>query len=314
MDEWVGKRLQELEDDGLADSTFVFFFSDHGVGLPRGKRSPYDLGTRVPLLVRFPVGAEERRAGTVEERVVSFVDFGPTVLSLARVAPDERLDGVAFLGSHARVGGGFAFAHADRFDGVYDRARSVSDGRFRYVRNLDTDIPHLVPNAYRENLEMMADLLVLQENGPERQEQWQVSSRNRSAEELYNSRLDPWEVQNLVKAPEHAEVLARLRGALDEWIEDTGDLGLVLPELRMVEEHLWPAGVQPSTAAPTLQVEDGRVTLACDTEGASIGYRLSDGGPWTVYSGPFEVEGIHPLEVVAHRIGFKPAQERFERP
>ena len=158
MDRWVGERLAELEQAGLADTTVVLFFSDHGVGLPRGKRSPYDLGTRVPLLVRMPDG---QAAGTVDERVVSFVDFGPTVLSLAGIVPDERLDGVAFLGPHARPGTGHAFAHADRFDSVYDHARSVSDGRFRYVRNLATDLPHLIPNAYRESLPMMRDLYAL---------------------------------------------------------------------------------------------------------------------------------------------------------
>ena len=79
MDGWVGKKVAELERAGLLESTIVMFYSDHGVGLPRGKRSCYDTGTRVPLLVRFPDGA---RAGEVEDRVVQFVDFGPTVLSL----------------------------------------------------------------------------------------------------------------------------------------------------------------------------------------------------------------------------------------
>ena len=122
MDAWVGGKLRELENAGLLDSTIVFFYSDHGVGLPRGKRSCYDTGTRVPLLVRFPDG---RRAGKTDERVVSFVDFGPTVLSLCGVRPDARLDGVPFLGRFRRKGTGYAFAHADRFDAVYDRQRGV---------------------------------------------------------------------------------------------------------------------------------------------------------------------------------------------
>ena len=128
MDAWVGRRLDELEEAGLADSTVVFFFSDHGVGLPRGKRSPYDLGTRVPLLVRHPDGA---RAGESEPRVVSFVDFGPSVLSLAGVEPDARLDGVPFLGPHAREGTGYAFTPCRPVrQRVRPRARSATDGRF----------------------------------------------------------------------------------------------------------------------------------------------------------------------------------------
>jgi len=311
MDAWVGQRLAELDEAGLADSTVVFFFSDHGVGLPRGKRSPYDLGTRVPLLVRHPDGTG---AGSVEERVVSFVDLGPSVLSLAGIEPDARLDGIPFLGAHARPGRGLAFAHADRFDSVYDRARSVSDGRFRYVRNLAPELPHLLANAYRDKLPMMRDLYALRESGPERPEQWQVASRRRPSEELYDSRSDPWEVHDLAGDPGHAAELARLRSALDTWIEHTGDLGLVLPESRMVAEHLWPDGIQPTTAAPTLRLEDGRVTLASETPGASLGYRTEEDAPWTVYAGPFAAAGVQRFEVLSHRIGFEPATRWLEVP
>jgi N-sulfoglucosamine sulfohydrolase len=308
MDAWVGKHLDELEQAGLADSTVVFFFSDHGVGLPRGKRSPYDLGTRVPLLVRYPKGEQ---AGTSVNRVVSFVDFGPSVLSLANIAADERLDGRAFLGPHARAGGGLAYAHADRFDSVYDRARSVSDGRYRYVRNLDTRLPHLIPNVYRENLLMMRDLYALRKAGAQRPEQWQVASSERPPEELYDSQSDPWELHNLIDDAAQAAVLARLRKALDEWISATGDLGLVLPERRMLEQHLWPQGVQPATAAPSLSVQAGQVTLACETSGASLGYRLEEGQAWTVYTGPFAFAGALELEVMAHRIGFQPVERKL---
>lgn len=325
MDAWVGARLAELDAAGLADSTFVFFYSDHGVGLPRGKRSPYDLGTRVPLLVRTSDAgsAADQATGTVDDRVVSFVDFGPTVLSLAGIEPDARLDGVPFLGAHARDGLGLAFAHADRFDEVYDRARSVTDGRFRYVRNLLTDIPHVIPNAYRERIPMTKDLrnwphMVLLSSEIDAQvapELWQTVSKSRPAEELYDSSSDPWEVVNLVTVAEHAATLSRLRAALDDWIESTGDLGLVLPEKAMVAEHLWPDGVQPVTAMPTWNITQigGRIELRCETEGASLGYRYGSQGAWTVYTEPFEREESEaPLQVVAHRIGFVPARAVVE--
>jgi len=98
MDAWVGERLDELKEAGLLQNTIVMFFSDHGVGLPRGKRSCFDTGTRVPLIVRYPDG---QQAGDRETRVVSFVDFGPSVLSLAGIEPDLRLDGTPFLGRFA---------------------------------------------------------------------------------------------------------------------------------------------------------------------------------------------------------------------
>ena len=180
MDAWVGDRIEELEQDGLLDTTVVMFFSDQGVGLPRGKRSCFDTGLRVPLIVRHPTA---EFAGGRDGRVVSFVDFGPTVLSLAGIEPDRRLDGTAFLGRFATERSdyrrGHAYASADRFDEVYDRSRTVSDGRFRYTRHLMPDLPYLIRNAYRERLPMTDDLYELQKTGPQRPEQWQVAATKR---------------------------------------------------------------------------------------------------------------------------------------
>lgn len=319
LDVWVGERLNELDEAGLLEETVVFFYTDHGVGLPRGKRSVYDTGTRVPLVVRFPGG---REAGTTEERVVSFVDFGPTVLSLARVEPDARLDGVPFLGAYAREGKGLAFAHADRFDSVRELTRSVSDGRWRYVRNFRTDVPYLIPNAYRERLAMTADLYALRESGVRRPEQWQMAAKVRPMEELYDSAADPWEVHNLASDPAHLERLAGLRAELEAWIEDTGDLGFVLPETVLVREHLWPPyGVQPTTATPELLLEPAgetfRLSVSCATPGASIGYRWIDAEEepprrWELYPGPFELPATPgAVQVRAHRIGFAAASENL---
>ena len=74
MDAFVGQVLSELEEDGLLENTIVFFFSDHGDGLPRMKRWVYDSGLHVPLIVRWPDG---RGAGSVNEELISFIDFAP---------------------------------------------------------------------------------------------------------------------------------------------------------------------------------------------------------------------------------------------
>ncbi len=321
MDRWVGERIRELKDADLLDSTIVMFFSDHGVGLPRGKRSCFDTGLRVPLLVRFPDG---NAAGSRDGRVVSFVDFGPTVLSLAGIDPDRRLDGTPFLGRFARTRDdyrrGHAYANADRFDEIYDRTRSVSDGRYRYTRNFLPGIPYLIRNAYREQLPMMAELYALEETGPQRPEEWQLAAKQRPVEELYDSQADPWEVTNLIDAPEHRERIATLRDHLDAWIKDTGDLGFMLPETRLVKETIWPPdGRQPAT--PPAEIDERAVVrgdsmvyvvrLSCSDPGASIGYRLGTAkkysGPWQVYAGPFEVPANRRfIEVQTHRIGHLP--------
>jgi len=100
MDFQVGRILQELEEDGLLDSTIVFWYTDHGGPLPRQKRLLYDSGLRLPLIIRFP---NEWRAGEVDDRLISFVDFKPTILSLAGVEPPAYVDGQAFEGRYAHT-------------------------------------------------------------------------------------------------------------------------------------------------------------------------------------------------------------------
>jgi N-sulfoglucosamine sulfohydrolase len=325
MDQWVGERIRELESAELLDNTIVMFFSDHGVGLPRGKRSCFDTGLRVPLIVRFPDGS---LSGGREERVVSFVDFGPSVLSLAGIDPDQRLDGTPFLGRFARERNdyrrGHAYANADRFDETYDRTRSVSDGRYRYTRNFLPDIPFLIRCLFREQLPMMAELYALEQTGPQRAEQWQLAARRRPAEEFYDAAADPWEVNNLIDSAEHQDRIAALRERLDAWLNDTGDRGFVLPETRLVKEKIWPPdGRQPATPPTRIVVRQKShgdvpgtvVSLACGDPGASIGYRVagpgSFSGPWRVYVEPFEVSpDARAIEARSHRIGHLPMTTR----
>jgi arylsulfatase A-like enzyme len=311
FDRWVGDRLAELEQSGVLGETIVMLYSDHGVGLPRGKRSCYDTGTRVPLLVRF---GDAARKGEVEARVVQFVDFAPTVLSLCGIDPDVRLDGVPFLGRFARAGDGFAFAHADRFDAAYDQQRAVSDGRYRLVRNYRRDLPYLLANAYREQLPMTAELHALRGRADLPAAMWQMAATERPAEELYDSAADRWEVDNRIADRELADRAATLRAALDGWIAATSDLGLVQPERRMVEEELWHGAQQPTTPpAVDTQAPQGAghlVALACAEAGASIGYRLlpvDRDQRFAVYRGPMMLAAGQRLEVVTHRIGWRPS-------
>lgn len=306
-DAWVGTRLHELAEACLLENTIVMFFSDYGVDLPRGKRSCYDTRTRVPMLMRMPDGSG---AGTIEPRVVGFVDFAPTVPSCAGIQPDARLDGVPFAGKHAREGTGVAFRHADRFDTVYDSVRSVTDGRHRLVRNLRPELPHLLRNVYRERIPMTFDLYRLRGSAGAPAAAWQFVADGRPSEELYVSDDDPLEVVNRADDPDLAEVRRRLGTLLDAWIESTGDLGLVMPETEMVRTRLWPPdGIQPTTPAArierSLQAGQSPLSLYCEEPGASIAYRLVDAKSWTVYTAPFAAPATA-IEVLTHRIGHRP--------
>jgi arylsulfatase A-like enzyme len=302
MDAWVGERLAELEHDGLLDSTIIFFFSDHGVGLPRGKRNSYDSGLRVPLLIRFPDGS---RAGTTDDRLISFLDFAPTILSLTGVKIPDHLHGHPFLGPAKTDPPKYVFATQDRVDAFTDCVRSVCDGRYRYIRNLMPDRPHLAESAYRDRVPMMKDIHAMR---PETATpaQWQMVSKTKPSEELYDAQADPHNVVNLIDAPEHQDRIKAMRVALDAWTSENGDLGLIHPESKLVREKLWPPeGKQPATADPKATIADGVLTITCATEGASIGWRKRGDDSWRVYVGPVKVSGDQAYEAVAHRIGFK---------
>jgi arylsulfatase A-like enzyme len=304
MDRWVGKLLAELDSADLLDNTIILYFSDHGVGLPRGKRCIYDSGTHVPLILVQP-GA----TASVSERVVSFVDFAATTLSLANLKPPDWMQGRAFAGPHATAPHPYAYIHADRMDAETDRTRAITDGRHRYIRNYRTDLPRLYPVAYAERIPMTADIHTLRASGEANQAQWQLVNPTKPAEELYDTEHDPHEIHNLIGTKGTHAIHSSLSAALDQWIEATGDLGL-LPEGEMVTTRLWNGATsKPRTAPPRLtRNAAGQLTLTSDTPGASIGIRSKDNKSWHPAPTPLVLDPRLTYRAIAHRIGFKPSK------
>ncbi len=235
LDYEVQKRLDKLEADGLAEDTIVFFFSDHGAGMPRSKRWPYESGTHVPLIVRFP---EKYRhlapapPGSTVDRLVSFVDFGPTVLSLAGVPLPEHMQGKAFLGSQTAAPRTHVFLERDRMDERYDCVRAVRGPRFRYIRNF---MPHLPYSQHLEYMYQMPTMQVLQRKadaGELDAAQQHFMAPEKPIEELYDTEADPHEINNLAAAPEHQQTLTEMRGVLRAWMLEKRDLAL-MPEAAM---------------------------------------------------------------------------------
>lgn len=311
MDARVGEILDELEGDGLRESTLVFFFSDHGDGLPRAKRWVYDSGIRVPLIVRFPDG---REAGSVNDELVSFVDFAPTVLRLAGLAIPAHMEGQAFLGAGRPAPREYVFACRDRMDPAPERIRAVRDRRFKYVRNYRPELPYLGYIPYRDRAAIMQEIHRLDAAGELGADSWQLWSPKKPLEELYDTREDPHEIHNLAADPRHLEKLAELRGAHARWLERHGDLGEI-PETELIR-RLWPPdGEQPRTAAPEIAVSEDtagrrRVVVRCATEGASIACRVGVESRWSLYTGSFEVSpDVHLVIARAHRLGWTPSAD-----
>ena len=238
-------RLAELAAAGLADDTIVFYFADHGSGMPRNKRWPYNSGLQVPLVVYVPEKFSQLRTadyvdGGKSDRLVSFVDFAPTVLSLAGVRPPEWMQGYAFLGKYASAPQPYIYGFRGRMDERIDMVRSVTDGRYVYVRNY---MPHRI---YGQHLDYMFQTPTTQvwhalhQAGKLDNAQdafWQV----KPPEELYDLTTDPDEVHNLADSPDHRQVLSSLAKAQQALARHIRDLGF-LPE---GEIHARAAGSTP---------------------------------------------------------------------
>ena len=182
MDQQVGEILNQLEEDGLLDSTIIFWYSDHGGPLPRQKRLLYDSGIHLPLIIRFP---DQYRAGEIDDQLISFVDFKSTILSLAGIEPPTYVDGRAFLGEYAAsTSRDYVHAAADRFDSEYDTIRAVRDKRFKYLRNFNPEKPYYLPLTYREQMPVMQELLRMRDAGQLNETQVQWFRTSKEEEEL----------------------------------------------------------------------------------------------------------------------------------
>lgn len=143
LDNQIAVKLKELADAGLADDTIVFYYSDNGGVLPRSKRFLQESGTHVPLIVYYPPKWQHLATGSRIKAPVHFIDFAPTVLSLAGVKIPEYMQGRAFAGLAKAAPNEFVFCTRDRMDKRYDMMRSVMDSQWLYIHNYRPDLPYV---------------------------------------------------------------------------------------------------------------------------------------------------------------------------
>lgn len=236
MDKLAGENLRELEAAGLADDTIVFFYGDHGSGMPRNKRWPYNSGLHVPFIVHIPekwkhLATDDFKTGGQSERLVSFVDLAPTLLSLCGVEIPEHFQGKAFLGSKAAEPNKLLFGLRGRMDERLDMVRSVTDGRYVYIRNFMPHLPYGQHLAYMFETPTTRVWKKLFDEGKLNEAQ-SAFWKPKPHVELYDLQSDPDEVRNLAGDPENSKRRRRLDWALFNWMIDTRDLG-VIPEAEL---------------------------------------------------------------------------------
>ena len=237
-DKRVQQILDELEENGLSDDTIVFFYADHGSGMPGHKRWPNNRGLHVPLMVHVPekfahLAPQGYEPGGATRRPVAFVDLAPTLLSIIGAEPPGWMEGRAFMGHFEEEPREHLFGFRGRMDERYDMIRSVRNNRYIYIRNY---MPHLIYGQYIEYMWITETTRIWEKMylSGRLNETQSYFWRQKPEEELYDLHNDPHEIENLADSEEHRHILQELRSALHSHLIETRDAGF----LHEAEFHL----------------------------------------------------------------------------
>ena len=304
MDKKVGELIQQLEDDGLLSNTIIMFWSDHGGNLLRQKRAVGNSGLNVPLIIRYP---DKKDAGKVDNRIVSLMDLGPTVLSLLNIKPPKYFDGKAIAGVFEERPRKYAFGTADRFDESTDMQRSVLDGRYVYIRNFMPEKPLIYRNKYRERITMNSKLIELDSLDRLKGNAKYIFMKTKPYEEFYDLSNDPYELNNLINDDKYRRKINEFRSVLENWQEEINDKGFIAEN--KIIKSFWPNMIQPKTESVSFnQIDECLYELNSATTGASIGYQIDEKigtNNWSLYYEPITIGEKQKVVARAIRIGYK---------
>lgn len=243
MDTKVGEVVKALEEDGLLENTFIFYFGDHGGALPGSKGYLYETGLHVPLVVHVPEKYKHlagNEKGIVNKGFVSFIDLAPTVLNLAGIYIPEKIDGRAFLGKNISVDEvntrDETYSYADRFDEKYDQVRAIRKGKYKYIRNYQPFNYDGILNNYRYKQLAFKEWQSLYEEGKLNDIQ-AAFYKERTPEMLFDIESDPYETKNLISQPKYHTISNDLRERLDKWVKEMPDLSF-FPEHFLIEKAI----------------------------------------------------------------------------
>lgn len=231
-DNRIGELLSRLEKDNLMDSTIIFFFADHGQGVPRGKTNGINFGYQVPFIVWFPEMYKHLSPwgtdGIVTGEPIDFTDLAPSLISITGGTIPDYMEGRPFLGQMRRAPGSHLFISSDRNGNGIDMVRSVTDGKYMYSRNFMAFMPEMRYMRYMDIGEitqhMRQDLAENRLNGLQKS-----LFESRPAEFLFDVENDLWETRNLAVETDFKPVLEKMRNLLKEEVIQSRDV-LFLPE------------------------------------------------------------------------------------
>ena len=267
MDVQVGELLKQLEAEGLAESTIVMFYSDHGAGLPRHKRWSYDSGLRVPLIVRVPEKYKNYlpyEPGTQSDELVSFIDFPATALHLAGIPVPAHFQGRAFLGEDLSDRRTFVHAGRDRMDERYDMQRAVRTERFKYIRYYEPYKPFTQYMNTPEKGAIMQAIRESHEKGTLPEAGHHIVALSKPLEALYDLENDPFELDNLIEDSSFVEPLAKMRLAHASWSDRVKDTGLIPETILRKWEREYDASIYDVMRNRAINVSEIRETALGD--------------------------------------------------
>ena len=233
-DRWVGIFLQDLEERGLKDNTIIFYFSDHGGCLPRGKAFPYESGFTSALIISAPPKWQHllpSEPGTLSDRLVEFADFGPTLLSIAGVKPPDHMQGRAFMGKYEQEPRNYSINFRTNTEDHFDPSRSVFTQDYQYIRYYTPYKIHALRQSYQWGMpgQMAWDSLFhFAGTYPEHQQYYLP----KPMEMLFHRKNDPYNLINLAYDPAYAHLIAEFREVTSGHIRQTKDLGFFPRDVR----------------------------------------------------------------------------------
>lgn len=231
-DSELGRLISMLREDGELDNTFIFYFGDNGGSLPGSKGYTTETGLHVPLIVYIPEKWRDKiplPVGSRTDGIVSFMDFGPTLLHLAGIDVPEQMDGAPFLGEDITMKQlnkrDKVYCYGDRFDELYAFNRTVRKGNFKYSRNFLPYHPKSLYAAYRYRQAAFREWKQMFEAGKLNAKQSRFF-QPQGAEELYDLSVDPYETNNLAGKAAYQKELSEMRTLLMENMVSQCDLGI----------------------------------------------------------------------------------------
>ena len=304
LDEQIGIIINQLKKDGLYENTIIFFFSDHGGPFPRYKRSIYETGIKVPMIVKWINDTSIRD----NNQLISFIDFAPTILDAANIDGEFPFEGVSFFKKDQRK---YVYAATDRFDENTDMRRSIRDDNFKLIFNVDTTNPIYKPVAYREKMKTMQVLNSLKQKKELNKFFSNWFYKNKEQFELYEVSKDYYEANNLIYSLKYEKIYKTLRQLLFKWIEDS-DFGN-MKESDMLEYMFTKPISVPKLNKPKLIIKDVGIIIESNNLHTSVGWRNNNEKIWNIYT---DNDLIHPkddFEIVLFRPGYELLIKAFKK-